>query len=176
MGQDHKDSSKDWQRRKQKRSCRGCSQTRCDLSEYSHSQGFGFALCLQTSTRNLCLWPCLGPTVKHKRTWTISFSVRGRPRSWDKECEGVFLRAVQDVLFRCRHSTGYDHTRDATTDWVSWEVQQDTAGDGKTLAHWLWSSQVDVGSSNSPRKKDQELGCEARRKEMPSRVDEMYKT
>ena len=26
----------------------------------------------------------------------------------------VFLGAVQDVLFRCRHSTGEDHTRDAT--------------------------------------------------------------
>ena len=29
----------------------------------------------------------------------------------------VSLRAVQDVLFRCRHSTGEDHTRDATTEW-----------------------------------------------------------
>ena len=30
---------------------------------------------------------------------------------------------------------GEDHSRDATTEWVIWEVQQDTAGDGKMLAH-----------------------------------------
>ena len=36
-----------------------------------------------------------------------------------RQCEGVSLRAVQDVLLRCRHSTGKDHTRDATTEWVS---------------------------------------------------------
>ena len=36
-----------------------------------------------------------------------------------RRCEGVSLGAVQDVLFRCRHSTGEDHTRDATTEWVS---------------------------------------------------------
>ena len=52
-----------------------------------------------------------------------------------RQCKGVSLRAVQDVLFRCRHSTGEDHTRDATIESVSGEVQQDTAGDGKILAH-----------------------------------------
>ena len=36
-----------------------------------------------------------------------------------RQCEGVSLRAVQDVLFRCRHSTGEDHTIEATTEWVS---------------------------------------------------------
>ena len=36
-----------------------------------------------------------------------------------RQCKGVFLRAVQDVLFTCRHSTGEDHTRDATTEWFS---------------------------------------------------------
>ena len=36
-----------------------------------------------------------------------------------RQCEGVSVRAVQDVLLRCRHSTGEDHTRDATTEWVS---------------------------------------------------------
>ena len=52
-----------------------------------------------------------------------------------RQCKGVSLRAVQDVLLRCKQSTGEDHTRDATTEWVSCEVQQDTAGDGKMFAH-----------------------------------------
>ena len=91
------------------------------------------------------------------------------------QSEGVSLRAVQDTLLRCRHSTGWDHTRDATTEGVSWEVQQDTAVDGKMFAPWLRTSQDDVGSSNSSRNKDQELGCETRRK-MPSRADVRYKT
>ena len=32
------------------------------------------------------------------------------------------------------------------------------------IAHWLGSSQDDMGSSNSPRNKDPKLGCETRRK------------
>ena len=36
-----------------------------------------------------------------------------------RQCQGVSLRAVQNVLFRCRHSTGEDHTKDAKTEWVS---------------------------------------------------------
>ena len=70
-----------------------------------------------------------------------------------RQCKEVLLRAIQAVLFRCRHSTGEDHTTDATAEWVSWEVQQDTAGDGKILALWLGSIQDDVGSSNFPRNK-----------------------
>ena len=100
----------------------------------------------------------------------------GTPKKLRQDNAKEFLRAVQDVLLRCRHSTGEDHTRDATTEWVSWEVQQDTAGDGKTFAHWLRTSQDDVGSSNSSRSKDQKFGCETRRRKMPSRADERYKT
>ena len=81
------------------------------------------------------------------------------------------LRAVKDVLFECRHSTGEYHTRDATTERVRREVLQETAGDGKILAHCLGSSQDDVRSRNSPRNKDQELGCEKRRSKMSGTAD-----
>ena len=37
------------------------------------------------------------------------------------------------------------------------------------LAHWLGSSQ-NVGSSNSPRNKDQELGCETRRRKITAEL------
>ena len=35
-----------------------------------------------------------------------------------RQCEEASLGAVQNVLLRCRHSTGEDHTRDATTELV----------------------------------------------------------
>ena len=46
----------------------------------------------------------------------------------------------------------------------------------KMFAHWLRTSQDDVGSSNFSHNKDQELGFETRRRKMHSRADAMYKT
>ena len=47
-----------------------------DISEWSHCQGSGSALCLQTSTRSLCLWTCLRQRMKHWWAWR-NFSVWG---------------------------------------------------------------------------------------------------
>ena len=88
--------------------------------------------------------------------------------------EGVSVRAVEDVLRRCRHSTYEDHTRDAT-EWVSWEVQQDTAGGGKMLARWLKTSHDDLGSSDFSLNKNPTLGCVARRRKAPSSAEARYK-
>ena len=79
--------------------------------------------------RSLRLWTCLRQRVKHWSAWE-AFTHYGNAQEADaRQCEGVSLRRFQDVLVRCKHSTGENPIGDATTQWVNWMVQQDTVRD-----------------------------------------------
>ena len=69
--------------------------------------------------------------------------------------EKFSLRAVQNVLLKCRHSTGKYHTRDAKTKWLAERCNRKLLETARCL---LKTDQDDVGSSDSLRNKDQEFG------------------
>ena len=95
------------------------------------------------------------------------FLIVGKPKSLSQNSSRC-TAYVQAVNMK-------DHTRDATTDWVKWEAQQETAGDGMMPAYWPGTFQDDVGSSNSSLREDQKHGCETRRGNMSSRAHALYK-
>ena len=75
------------------------------LSKKSHCQVLGSASCLLTITQTLGYGTCLQQRVKYHLPETCS--QRGYAEQAEaRQCKGGFLRAVQDVLRRCWHSTG----------------------------------------------------------------------
>ena len=88
---------------------------------------------------------------KHRPAWRNLVSVWGHPKKWDKTMQRSFSRNSSRSTSQVRHSTRRDYTRDAKINKINWEVQQDSAEDGKMLAHWLKTSQEKIRSTNTKR-------------------------